>query len=124
VQPGREALTKFGIQLEDEGRHPFDPEVEWWNESWFWDWFDATGELAGHCRIGIHPNQGRAWLWLDLFRAGEWIALEEPRCPSPTARRRRSPTSASACLLGAEAARVRGCASRASAASSPVRAPA
>jgi hypothetical protein len=81
VQPGREALTKFGIQLEDEGRHPFDPEVEWWNESWFWDWFDATGELAGHCRIGIHPNQGRAWLWLYLFRAGEWIALEEPRLP-------------------------------------------
>ena len=81
MQPGPEALTKFGIQLEDEGSHPFDPAVEWWNESWFWDWFDAGGTLAGHCRIGIHPNQSRAWLWLYLYRAGEWIALEEPRLP-------------------------------------------
>jgi hypothetical protein len=74
-------LTRFGIQPEDEGSHAFDPAVEWWNESWFWDWFDARGELAGHCRIGIHPNQERAWVWFYLFRAGEWIALEETRLP-------------------------------------------
>lgn len=79
--PTQRELTKFGIQLEDEGSHSFDPDVEWWNESWFWDWFDATGELAGHCRIGIHPNQQRAWVWFYLYRAGEWIAVEEPRLP-------------------------------------------
>jgi hypothetical protein len=55
--------------------------VEWWNESWFWDWFDADGRLAGHCRIGIHPSQRRAWLWFLLYREGEWIVLEEPRLP-------------------------------------------
>jgi hypothetical protein len=72
-------LTQFGLRLEDEGSHPFDPAVEWWNESWFWDWFDATGSRAGHCRIGFHPNQRRAWLWFYLFQDDEWIAIEEPR---------------------------------------------
>jgi hypothetical protein len=75
----RAELTQFGLRLEDEGPHPFDPAVEWWNESWFWDWFDATGSRAGHCRIGIHPNQQRAWLWFYLFQEDEWITIEEPR---------------------------------------------
>lgn len=74
-------LTKFGIEPHDEGLHPFDPDVPWWNESWFWDWFDADGRVAGHCRIGLHPCQKRAWLWLFLYRDGEWIGLEEPRLP-------------------------------------------
>jgi hypothetical protein len=74
-------LTKFGIEPRDEGFHAFDPDVPWWNESWFWDWFDAGGRVAGHCRIGLHPTQKRAWLWLFLYRDGEWIALEEPRLP-------------------------------------------
>ena len=76
-----EELTRFGIELADEGIHPFDPEVEWWNESWFWDWFDADGRVAGHCRLGFHPNQKRAWLWLFLYREGEWVAIEETRLP-------------------------------------------
>jgi len=72
-------LAQFGLRLEDEGPHPFDPAVLWWNESWFWDWFDATGARAGHCRIGVHPNQDRAWLWLYLFQDDEWTTIEEPR---------------------------------------------
>lgn len=74
-------LTQFGVGLADEGMHGFDPAVEWWNESWFWDWYDDTGTEAGHLRLGIHPNQQRVWLWIFLHRAGEWIALEEPRLP-------------------------------------------
>lgn len=74
-------LTKFGVSFADEGPHAFDPAVEWWNESWFWDWFDAEGRTAGHCRIGLHPNQQRAWLWYYHYEAGEWIAVEEPRLP-------------------------------------------
>lgn len=73
-------LTHCGIRFEDEGLHPFDPQEEWWNESWFWDWFDDQGELAGHCRIG-HPTQKRAWVWLFLYHRGEWVAVEEPRLP-------------------------------------------
>jgi hypothetical protein len=76
-----EELTVFGIRPEDEGPHPFDPDEEWWNESWFWDFFDANGELAGHCRIGMLPAQRRAWLWFFLYRDGEWVAVEEPRLP-------------------------------------------
>ncbi len=79
--PPLEELTRYGIEPKDEGLHPYDPEVEWWNESWFWDWFDPSGVLAGHCRIGLHPSQRRAWLWFYLYRDGEWIALEEPRLP-------------------------------------------
>jgi hypothetical protein len=74
-------LIRFGIQLADEGPHAFDPAVEWWNESWFWDWYDPEARNAGHCRIGLHPTQDRAWLWLYVFRDGEWIAIEETRLP-------------------------------------------
>ncbi|HEY8495093.1 MAG TPA: hypothetical protein VIN04_14470 [Myxococcota bacterium] len=80
-------LTRFGVGFADEGPHAFDPSVEWWNESWFWDWFDAEGRVAGHCRLGLHPNQERAWLWYFHYqagadgRSGEWIAIEEPRLP-------------------------------------------
>jgi hypothetical protein len=79
--PSDEELTRFGMRPEDEGAHDFDPEVEGWNESWFFDWFDAAGEVAGHCRVGLHPNQRRAWLWYYHFERGEWIAVEAPRLP-------------------------------------------
>ncbi len=81
ARPSDETLTQFGIAFADEGPHAFDPAVEWWNESWFWDWFDADGRVAGHCRVGLHPNQQRAWIWYYHYADGEWIALEEPRLP-------------------------------------------
>ena len=74
-------LTKFGVTFADEWPHAFDPAVEWWNESWFWDWFDADGRVAGHCRVGLHPNQQRAWIWFYHYHDGEWIAVEETRLP-------------------------------------------
>lgn len=74
-------LARFGVQPTDEGAHPCDPDVEWWNESWFWDWYDAGGEHAGHCRIGMHPNQGRVWVWFYLKHGDEWVCVEEPRLP-------------------------------------------
>lgn len=76
-----EELTQFGIRPEDEKPHAFDPGVEWWNESWFWDWYDCDGTWAGHCRIGLHPAQKRAWVWFFLYHRGEWIVVEEPRLP-------------------------------------------
>jgi hypothetical protein len=71
-------LTRFGLRFEDDGFHPYDPADRSWNESWFWDWYDADGANAGHCRIGCLPNQNRVWLWLYLFRDGEWLAVEQP----------------------------------------------
>ena len=49
----QQELTEFGVTLEDEGPHAFDPEVLWWNESWFFDWFDADGLHHGmrHRRV-------------------------------------------------------------------------
>src|SRR5262252_1322948 len=78
-----EELTRFGIRPEDEFPHPFPatPDQEWWNESVFFDWYDATGANAGHCRIGWHPNQQRLWLWLYLWNGTEWIVIEETRLP-------------------------------------------
>jgi hypothetical protein len=79
--PSDAELTKFGVTFSDEWPHAFDPAVEWWNESWFFDWFDAGGNVAGHCRLGLHPNQQRAWIWYYHFSGGEWIVVEEPRLP-------------------------------------------
>jgi hypothetical protein len=76
-----EDLARYGVGPEDEGRHAFDPDVEWWNESWFWDWYDAEGRVAGHCRIGMHPNQDRVWVWFYLKHGDEWVCVEEPRLP-------------------------------------------
>lgn len=73
-----EALRTFRVGPDDEGFHPYDPTERWWNESWFWDWYDHDGSTAGHCRIGCIPNQNRVWLWLYLFRGGEWCAVEQP----------------------------------------------
>lgn len=79
-----EQLGTFGIRLEDEGFHPYDPADPSWNESWFWDWFDADGTRAGQCRIGTFPNQDRLWIWVYLLRPGpdgtpEWLSIEAPR---------------------------------------------
>ena len=79
--PSDAELTKFGVQVRDEWPHAFDPAALWWNESWFWDWFDAEGRVAGHCRLGIHPNQQRAWIWYYHYAGGEWIVVEQPRLP-------------------------------------------
>jgi len=76
-----EDLNRFGIEFADEYPHAFDPNETSWNESWFWDWCDETGKAAGHFRIGLHPTQGRIWIWFHLFHAGEWIAIEEPYLP-------------------------------------------
>ncbi len=74
-------LTQFGIQLDDEFPHPFSEDHHDWNESYFFDWYDADGQNAGHCRIGWHPLQQRVLFWLYLFNGDEWLAIEEYRLP-------------------------------------------
>ncbi len=71
-----EELTKFGIKPEDEGDHPFSPDHIDWNESYFFDWFDADGKHAGHWRIGWHPNQKRVLTWLYVYNGDEWMMIE------------------------------------------------
>jgi hypothetical protein len=54
----------------DEGRHAPGPE-EWWNESWYLDFVDGDGELAGYVRLGLHPNQNVAW-WTAAVVGKTW----------------------------------------------------
>lgn len=51
----------------DESPHPAGPE-EWFNESWYLDFVDDRGEVAGYVRLGVHPNQQVAW-WTGAFIA-------------------------------------------------------
>ena len=74
-----ESLSAFGILPEDEGMHPHPADMEAWQESVFHDWIDASGQRAGHCRIGLHPAQGRLWIWLFLYDGEGWVGLEQPR---------------------------------------------
>ena len=74
-------VTEFGIKLEDEFPHPFSADHPDWNESYFFDWYDASGSVAGHCRIGWHPVQKRVLFWLYLYNGSEWLVIEEVRLP-------------------------------------------
>lgn len=71
-------LHAFGIGLDDDAAHPWDPDDASWNESWFWDWYDEHGELAGHCRLGALPAQGRAWVWCYQRWGDAWLAIDQP----------------------------------------------
>ena len=58
-----------------------EPDEYYWNESIFYDWYDDAGSYAGHCRIGVHPNQDRVFVWFYLWDGASWVAIEEPRLP-------------------------------------------
>jgi hypothetical protein len=74
-------LTQFGIELNDEFSHPFSKDHLDWNESYFFDWYNQEGTIAGHCRIGWHPVQQRILFWLHIYNDGEWLLIEESRLP-------------------------------------------
>lgn len=74
-------ISQFGVQLEDEYPHPFSKDHPDWNESYFFDWYDAEGNNAGHCRVGWHPVQQRILFWFYLFNGTEWLVIEEYRLP-------------------------------------------
>lgn len=74
-------VSQFGINPEDEFTHAFSEDHPDWNESYFFDWYDIEGSVAGHCRIGWHPVQQRVWFWLYLFNGSEWFVIEECRLP-------------------------------------------
>ncbi len=42
---------------------PHEPPVEaLWNESWYFDFADPAAGLGGWIRLGLYPNEGRAWI--------------------------------------------------------------
>ena len=69
----------------DEGRHPPGPEPLW-GESWYHDFAAADGSYGGYLRLGLYPNQGVAWYWVDLVRRGErLVMIRDHDVPAPTA---------------------------------------
>ena len=75
------ALLASGVDPQDERVHDFPPGLPEWQESVFYDWIDAGGQVAGHCRIGLHPDEGRVWFWLFLTDGDTWWAIEAPHLP-------------------------------------------
>lgn len=71
----------------DEQRHPADDQPLW-NESYYFDWFDADGSTGGYVRVGIYPNLNRAWYWACLVGADRRLVtvvehdVELPAAPS------------------------------------------
>src|SRR5207249_12340821 len=55
--------------------HPF------WQESWYYDWSSADGDVAGFSRMGYYPNLGEVWFWLYLFAGGRVIAIRDHSIP-------------------------------------------
>jgi hypothetical protein len=55
------------LQLQPADEHAHTPqEQRWWGESWYLDFTTEDGTLGGYVRIGLYPNQGRAWYWACL----------------------------------------------------------
>jgi hypothetical protein len=52
--------TPHSVDLEDEQRHQAGDEMLW-NESYYLDFVDDNGTLAGYVRIGLYPNLGATW---------------------------------------------------------------
>jgi hypothetical protein len=64
---------------QDELLHEVDPADDLWNESWFLSWMPSADAPAAFYRLGVLPNQGRAWLWFYLHNGNEWLCFEQPR---------------------------------------------
>ncbi len=57
----------------DEARHTPDPEIQLWNESYYFDWFTEDLSLGGYVRIGLYPNLGKVWYWACLVGEGRQL---------------------------------------------------
>ena len=65
-----------------EGRHPPGGGA-WWNESWYFDFAAADGSIGGYVRIGLYPNQQRAWCWVYIVDAEGTIVVRDHDVPFP-----------------------------------------
>ena len=62
-------MPAVAIEPADERRHPPGPEPDW-EESWYFDFVAADGELGGFVRLALRPGDGRAWYWAYLAGRG------------------------------------------------------
>src|SRR5205823_155516 len=65
-------------------RHQHGPEPLW-SESWYFDFANADGTLGGYVRLGLLPNERRAWYWAYLVGEGRpLVAVRDHEAPLPT----------------------------------------
>jgi hypothetical protein len=78
-------MSDVAITPADEGRHEAGPE-ELWGESWYFDFFDEEGSVAGWVRLGLYPNLTVAWY--HAFVVGpsrQIVAVSDLEVPMPAA---------------------------------------
>lgn len=67
----------------DELAHPA-PGDALWNESWYFDFADPAAGLGGWIRLGLYPNEGRAWINAIVCGPGlPTVALNDFRVAMP-----------------------------------------
>lgn len=64
----------WNVDPADEARHSPD-DAALWNESYYLDVVDASGEVGGYVRLGLYPNMAVAWWTTALVIAGEETVL-------------------------------------------------
>lgn len=61
VLPPKSTPEPLQPNADDEGTH--DPSGEpLWSESWYFDFADPSQDVGGWIRLGLLPNQGKAWI--------------------------------------------------------------
>ena len=70
----------------DEGPHRPGAGADW-EESWYFDFVAAGGEVAGYARLALRPGEGGAWWWSAVVgRDLPYVLVREHEVPLPRAR--------------------------------------
>lgn len=69
----------------DERRHPPGAGPDW-EESWYLDFVDAGGGLAGYVRLTLRPAERTAWFWAGMVGGGPaLVTVRDHEVPPPVA---------------------------------------
>ncbi len=69
VVPQAPTSPPHAVEPDDEQRHRPDGDALW-NESYYFDFVEDGGALAGYVRIGLYPNLGVTWWTTMVVGAG------------------------------------------------------
>jgi hypothetical protein len=84
ILPAPAAIEPLCPSRDDESAHPATDEPLW-NESWYADFSDAANGFGGWVRIGLIPNQQKAWLHALLCGPDlPTVAVVDFEVPLPT----------------------------------------